>query len=290
MRGDAIGAWHLSFARPQPFDPEQVGELATVVGEAALAMHRAQRFALEREASIVLQESLLPKDPIQTWLGAQVVTRYWAGTDHLEVGGDWYDVVEMPNGCLAVSIGDVVGRGLHAAAAMGQLRSALRGIAIDGRGPAATLESLDRFARGTPGTELATVVYGELDPITGRFCYACAGHPPPLVRIGDEVTVLDEGRSPLLAAGFAGRRSEATIDLPAGATVLLYTDGLVERRGESVRRGDRAAARGARERGRRGPRRVERRRDATAARRQRAGGRRGVPLPAGGRRRPPRSP
>ena len=113
----------------------------------------------------MLQESLLPREPLQTWLGAEVVTRYWAGTEHLEVGGDWFDVAEMPNGCLAVSIGDVVGRGLYAAAAMGQLRSALRGIAMEGRGPAATLESLDRFAMGTPGAELATVVYGELDQI-----------------------------------------------------------------------------------------------------------------------------
>ncbi|HYJ61720.1 MAG TPA: GAF domain-containing protein [Actinomycetota bacterium] len=233
VRGDAIGAWHLSYAEPQTFAAEQVGELATVVGEAAQAMARAQRFSQEREASIVLQESLLPKEPLQTWLGAEVVTRYWAGTEHLEVGGDWFDVAEMPNGCLAVSIGDVVGRGLHAAAAMGQLRSALRGIAMEGRGPAATLESLDRFAMGTPGAELATVVYGELDQITGEFCYACAGHPPPLARIGDAVMILDEGRSPLLAAGFSGRRREARVDLPPGATVLLYTDGLVERRGET---------------------------------------------------------
>ena len=124
------------------------------------------------------------------------------------MGGDWFDVAEMPNGCLAVSIGDVVGRGLYAAAAMGQLRSALRGIAMEGRGPAATLESLDRFAMGTPGAELATVVYGELDQITGEFCYACAGHPPPLARIGDEVMILDDGRSPLLAAGFSGSWGE----------------------------------------------------------------------------------
>ena len=102
VRGDAIGACHLSFAEPQPFDAEQVGELATIVGEAARAMHRAQRFAREREASIVLQESLLPRDADQAWHGAEVVTRYWAGTDHLEVGGDWYDVIELPNGRLGV--------------------------------------------------------------------------------------------------------------------------------------------------------------------------------------------
>ena len=148
------------------------------------------------------------------------------------MGGDWYDVIELPNGRLGVSVGDVVGRGLHAAAAMGQLRSALRSVALDCRGPAATLEGLDRFAASSPGTELATVVYGELDPASGEFCYACAGHPPPVIHIDGRTEVLDAGRSPLLAAGFLGPRNESLRVLAPGTTIVMYTDGLVERRGE----------------------------------------------------------
>lgn len=237
VQGTAIGAVHLSFATPQSFSAEQVGELAMMVGEAAKAMARARSSEREREASLVLQESLLPRDLIVAWNGAEVATRYRAGAEHLEVGGDWYDVIELPNGRLGVSIGDVVGRGLHAAAAMGQLRSALRAIALDCGGPAATLEGLDRFATASPGTELATVVYGELDPASGEFCYACAGHPPPVARIDGVTEVLDAGRSPLLAAGFLGPRTESVRTLPPGSTVVLYTDGLVERRGETFDRG-----------------------------------------------------
>src|SRR4029077_13177841 len=107
--------------------------------------------------------------------------------------------------------------GLRAAAAMGQLRSALRGIALEMRGPAATLEALNRFATRTPRTELATVAYGEYDPMTGRFVYACAGHPPPVACIDGRATVLQDGRSPLLAAGFDGPREEATYFLPPQA-------------------------------------------------------------------------
>ena len=99
----------------------------------------------EREISRILQDSLLPDEPISSWNGAQVTTWYSAGTEYLDVGGDWYDVIELPDGRLGVSIGDVVGRGLRAAAAMGQLRSALRGLALEMRGPGATLQALNRL-------------------------------------------------------------------------------------------------------------------------------------------------
>jgi len=105
------------------------------------------------------------------------------------------------------------------------------------RGPAATLEALNRFATRTPRTELATVAYGEYDPMTGDFVYACAGHPPPVACIDGRVIVLQEGRSPLLAAGYDGPREEATCFLPPHATLLLYTDGLIERRDEPFQRG-----------------------------------------------------
>jgi serine/threonine-protein kinase RsbW len=232
VRGDAIGAIVLSFDRPRSFDLEQVDMLAAIASEAAQATQRARVTQREREISRTLQASLLPDEPTSTWNGASVATWYSAGTEHLDVGGDWYDAIELPNGKLAVSIGDVVGRGLRAAASMGQLRSALRGLALEARGPGATLEALNRFAAMTAGTELATVAYGEFDPVTGSFTYACAGHPPPIASIDGTVRLLDDGRSPLLAAGYDGRRGEATCLLPPGSTLVLYTDGLVERREE----------------------------------------------------------
>ena len=235
--GETIGALLMRFSEPQPFDLEQVDLLAGVAGEAAQATQRARVRRREREISRTLQDSLLPDEPTASWYGARVTTWYSAGTQDLDVGGDWYDAIELPDGRLGVSIGDVVGRGLRAAAAMGQLRSALRGIALEMRGPAATLEALNRFATRTPRTELATVAYGEYDPMTGAFVYACAGHPPPVACIDGRAIVLQDGRSPLLAAGYDGPREEATCFLPPHATLLLYTDGLIERRDEPFQRG-----------------------------------------------------
>jgi GAF domain-containing protein/anti-sigma regulatory factor (Ser/Thr protein kinase) len=234
VAGVSIGCVHYSFPEPRTFSAAERAELHAMANEAALAMDRARMFAREREASLVLQDSLLPRETLSSWRGSDVVARYWAGARYLDVGGDWYDVIPLPGGRLGVSIGDVVGRGLKAAAAMGQLRSALRSLALDGRGPVATIEALDRFATSTPGTELATVVYAELDPETRELRYASAGHPPPVALVEGRARVLEGGRSPLLAAGFDGPREEAAVVLPIGSTVVAYTDGLVERRGEPI--------------------------------------------------------
>jgi PAS domain S-box-containing protein len=235
--GATIGALLVSFERPQPFDLEQFDLLTAIASEAAQATQRARVSQREREISRILQDSLLPDEPISSWNGAQVTTWYSAGTEYLDVGGDWYDVIELPDGRLGVSIGDVVGRGLRAAAAMGQLRSALRGLALEMRGPGPTLQALNRFAASAPGTELATVAYGEYDPMSGAFVYACAGHPPPVACVGGRAVVLDGGRSPLLAAGYDGDRKEGSCILPPGSTLILYTDGLIERRDEPFHRG-----------------------------------------------------
>src|SRR4029079_10874735 len=178
------------------FEPEDVEVLEAIAAEAAQATQRARVAQREREISRTLQGSLLPDEPVSSWNGASVATWYSAGTEHLEVGGDWYDVIELPNGTLGVSIGDVVGRGLRAAAAMGQLHSAIRGLALEQRGPGATLEALNRFAAVASGTELATVAYGEFDPISGTFTYACAGHPPPVALVGGPVGLRHRGRQP----------------------------------------------------------------------------------------------
>jgi serine/threonine-protein kinase RsbW len=232
----AIGFVHLSFDPPGP-DEEQWQVVTTVTAQASQALDRARLFVQEQEVARALQRSLMPRSITQS-PAFSVAARYEPGAPHLEVGGDWYDVIALSPNRLAIAIGDVVGRGLDAAAAMGQLRSALRALAMQGLGPAAVLDGLEAFAEHTPNAAMSTVVYGELEAETGEFRYCCAGHPPPLVETGGKIEVLDDGRSPLLAAG-AGtlRRPEASVYLAVGATLALYTDGLVERRGEVIDRG-----------------------------------------------------
>jgi PAS domain S-box-containing protein len=165
-----------------------------------------------------------------------------------QVGGDWYDVLALPDRRVALVVGDVVGRGLSAATTMGQLRSALAALSLSADSPAVVLDGLERFARQVDGARMATVAYAVLDPAGGEVRCACAGHPPPLVLLPDGTTLyLEGGRSPLLCAlppGAAGARTEGTYRLPPGARLVLFSDGLVERRCESLDEGlDRLAAR-----------------------------------------------
>src|SRR5262249_9007191 len=119
--------------------------------------------------------------------------------------------------------------------AMGQLRSALRSLALTGEGPAAVLRGLDRFARTTGPTTVATVAYAELDLRTNSLRYACAGHPPPFVLVGSRVDQLMEGRTtPLAALPDAPSTEEGVHDFPPGSALLLYSDGLIERRAEPL--------------------------------------------------------
>ncbi|MCA1690376.1 MAG: serine/threonine-protein phosphatase [Actinobacteria bacterium] len=159
----------------------------------------------------------------------------------LEVGGDWYDAFwVLDDHTAGLVIGDVVGRGLQAAAAMGQLRSAVRALASTGLGPAALLTALDRYAARHGVGWMTTLVYAELCLASRRLRYACAGHPPPvIVSPGREPEFAWEGRSMPLAAHLqAGRpRGEATCELAPGSTVLLYTDGLIERRDQPLDEG-----------------------------------------------------
>jgi anti-sigma regulatory factor (Ser/Thr protein kinase) len=164
-----------------------------------------------------------------------VATRYLPGTQELDVGGDWYDVVHIDEDRIGVAIGDVVGHGLDAASAMGQLRSALRSLALMGDGPATVIRGLDRFARSTTPATVATAVYAEIDLAANRVRYACAGHPPPLVVVGAQVRELIDGRTTPLAALPEVPSTEEGIEafLP-GSLLLLYSDGLIERRGEPL--------------------------------------------------------
>jgi len=198
-------------------------------------MDEARDAALDEQRTIALrlQRSLLPD--VEPGPSVDVHARYAPAQGAMSVGGDWYDVVELDDGRLAMSMGDVAGHGLSAAAAMGQLRSATRMLALGRHEPADALERLDRFAMTLDGRPLATVVFGILDPDTGRLRYACAGHPPPLLVLADGRTrYLEDGRSPLLGVEPVAMRPVGAVTMQPGDTLVLYTDGLVERPDRSI--------------------------------------------------------
>lgn len=184
----------------------------------------------------VLQRSLLqgvPLDDPRLRIGAH----YQPSVDTLEVGGDWHDEFPLDGDRIGLVVGDVVGRGIEAAAAMGQLRSATRALAdADLGGPGHVLAALDRFATGLPLARMATLVYAEVGLAGGTVRYACAGHPPPaLVAADGSARLLWDGRRlPLGLAPSSDPAVEGSATLGPEDQLLLYTDGLVERRSESL--------------------------------------------------------
>jgi serine/threonine-protein kinase RsbW len=154
----------------------------------------------------------------------------------LEVGGDWYDAFRLDDDLVGVVVGDVVGRGLAAATAMGQLRTALRALATGGDAPEVVLEGLHEFVRSTGSGRGSTVAYAVVDLATGSVRYACAGHLPPVrVRADGSAELLWGGRATPL--GFDHERTGATVELATGDALVLYTDGVVERRDRDLRLG-----------------------------------------------------
>jgi serine phosphatase RsbU (regulator of sigma subunit) len=195
---------------------------------AELDSARAQFFT---EVAVTLQRAVL--GPTQLPDGFAVHYEPASGT--LEVGGDWYDVVDLPGGQYGVVVGDVVGRGLPAAAVMGQLRSAIRALLLESRSPAQVLGALDRFAALVPGASCSTVFCAVVDPGAGTLRYSSAGHVPAIVvdRDGSSVFLTAAGSLPLAVVDDLVR-PEHDVVLAPGSTLLLYTDGLVERRGEDL--------------------------------------------------------
>ena len=202
---------------------------------------RARRAAEASEQEVrgiaeTLQRSML-QGSVEHGDGFAVETRYEPAVDSLQVGGDWHDAFVLDDGrTLGVSVGDVVGKGLAAACAMGQLRSALRALAATGAGPGGVLDQLDRFVPTVPDAAFSTVAYAEVDLTDPVVRFACAGHPPPVVvRGGGGGELLWGGRSVPLGAwvGKGPRRvGEAPFDV--GDRLLLYSDGLVERRDRPI--------------------------------------------------------
>ncbi|MCU1673197.1 MAG: hypothetical protein JWN77_1310 [Frankiales bacterium] len=233
-RGRTIGA--LSLARDEEYTGRDLAYAVDLGRRAGLAMDNASRFAFERGLADALQRSLLPRSTPDSVL-LTTASRYLPGAAGTQIGGDWYDVIEMSRGRLMVVVGDVMGRGVQAAAVMGQLRATVRAYAIEGHGPAALLARLDRVVQSLDDVNFTTCVVGVLDPSTRNLCLASAGHLLPVLISPDgeaEFLELDPGLP--LGVGEA-EFVDQWFDLEAGATVLLYTDGLVEGRERSLDEG-----------------------------------------------------
>ncbi|QFZ19479.1 SpoIIE family protein phosphatase [Saccharothrix syringae] len=211
----------------RPFSAEDRTLLVLLAGHLGQGLHRVHQIDQQRETALALQHAILGPPHLHDGFAV----RYEPATRPLRVGGDWYDTVGLPDGRIGIVVGDCVGHGLQAATVMGQLRSACRALLLQNSGPAQVLGALDRFAALLPGAQSTTVFCGVLDPSTGTLVYSAAGHPPGVVAHPDGTTeLLDGGRSIPLAVRPDRPRPEATAVVPPRATLVLYTDGLVERR------------------------------------------------------------
>ncbi|HEX8645894.1 MAG TPA: SpoIIE family protein phosphatase [Thermoleophilaceae bacterium] len=225
-----IGVLHVGSLEPRSFTPTEVGMLERAADRIALAADRARQHTVAELLQRTLLPAQLPEVP-----GLEMAARYLPAADDTHVGGDWYDVVPLPQGRVGVAIGDVVSRGVRAAAVMGQMRTALRAYALDGDGPGDVLDRLDRLVRGFGEREMATVAYGIMDPADRSLRLAVAGHLPPVrIAAGGEVRMIDCASSRPIGVTAARRYEEVEVQLDPGDTLVLYTDGLVERRGESI--------------------------------------------------------
>ncbi|MGW2639849.1 PP2C family protein-serine/threonine phosphatase [Streptomyces sp. NPDC001348] len=240
-RREVFGA--LTIARMAPhaaLSGDDLALLEDLVHRVALAMDNARLHQETERIAERLQRSLLPTLPDVDHL--TMAARYTPSHATAQVGGDWYDSFLLPTGDTALIIGDVTGHDLKAAVTMSQLRNTLRGIACDRREPpGAILHRLDLVQHALYPRATASCLYGVVDgPVGGpwRLHYAAAGHPPPLLVTWDgDTRFLEGGRSLLLGIDPHTARPSATEDLPARCTVLLYTDGLIERRGETLDHG-----------------------------------------------------
>ena len=226
--GQVIGVLHVGTLTPRSFSTTDVRLLQLVADRVALAID-ARRTNAERAAASALQRSLLPSR-LPVVPGLEMAARYLPG-EKGSVGGDWYDVFRLPEDRLGVVIGDVVGRGLMAAMVMGRLRSALRAYAIETSDPAEALERLDRKVRHFEAGQMMTILYGVLEPWTGRMELSSAGHLLPVLALpgGDAVSVEARVDPPLGVLPLVTRHRIA-VEIPLGASLCMFTDGLVERR------------------------------------------------------------
>ncbi|WP_431936633.1 SpoIIE family protein phosphatase [Micromonospora sp. RP3T] len=232
------------------FDASDLRTAQDIGVRAGQAVGNSRLYGEQRHVAEVLQHSMLPVLPSVS--GMELAARYLPAADRVEVGGDWYDAFVQPDGELVAAIGDVAGHDIEAAATMGQLRNLVRGNAYGRDDPVEELmANLDRAIGGLRVPTVATAVLARVRPGDGglRVCWCNAGHPPPLLIRADGTVSVAEGRGPLLGLVRPPRRTGRTLTLAPGDTLLLHTDGLIERRDQPIDEGqaellDRLAADG----------------------------------------------
>lgn len=230
--GHLLGVLHVGSLRPRRFAEEEVDLLQMAAERVALAT-QARLAQLDRATTVALQRSLLPARHIDID-GLRVAARYVPGARE-GVGGDWYDAFALPSGHVGVVIGDVAGHGLHSAVVMGRIRSALRAYALESDDPADVLSRLDRKISIFEPEALATALYAVISPGVDRLRISVAGHPPAILALPGQAATTVKAR-PDLPLGVSADlpRHVHEVDFAPGALLLLYTDGLVERRNESL--------------------------------------------------------
>jgi anti-sigma regulatory factor (Ser/Thr protein kinase)/putative methionine-R-sulfoxide reductase with GAF domain len=230
--GSVIGVLHVGSLTPRVFTEQDTALLQLAGDRAALAIEQARVYA-QRRLTEALQRRLLPTGS-HVGLRLEVASRYLPATG-LGLGGDWYDAFPISEGRIVLVVGDVVGHGVEAAAVMGQLRTAVRAYAIEGHPPAEVAERVNTLMVTLGPGSITTLAYLMLDPAEGTLELVNAGHPPPLVIEPDGTARYIEHVSGIPLGAMPGRRyASVCVPLEEGSVVLLYTDGLVERRGESI--------------------------------------------------------
>ncbi|WP_123458679.1 SpoIIE family protein phosphatase [Streptomyces sp. PanSC19] len=240
-RGQVLGAVTVTRLKTrEPFDAQDRVLIDEVVARAALNIDNARLYTTQREAALTLQRSLTNNE-LPAVTGLELTGRYLPASSH-DVGGDWFDVIALPGGRTGLVIGDVMGHGIHAAAVMGQLRTAVRTLARHDIPPARMLSSLDAVVADLGEDEMATCVYAVHDPATGGWVIARAGHMPPAVATPDgTITFLDGPPGTPLGTGAHDFGTE-DVFLPGGGLLVLYTDGLIEARDRDLDQGMRQLA------------------------------------------------
>ena len=232
LLGDqALGALRFSFDQQRLFDGDERALVAALATLPAQTLARAGAYKAEREASLDLQRALLPQG--MTQVPGWDFAAYYAPAGEQEAGGDFYDVIPVSGGRIVAIVGDVMGRGVEAAAAMAQIRSTLRAYAVDDPDPAVVFHKVDAFFEALDVSQLVTVLYFLVDPGVGTVQVANAGHPPPLVTTGASCRAMET----VVGLPFGVRPDErafTTVELSNGDALVAITDGLVERRGEDI--------------------------------------------------------
>jgi len=227
--GRALGALRFSFTRTQKISQEDGVFLEALAGQCALAVERATLFEREHRTAETLQRSLLP-DRLPVIKGLELAQRFRSGSRHVQVGGDWYDAFVLQDGRVAAVVGDVMGKGVKAAAGMGRIRNAMRALALTNPPPAAVLTGLDRVFDATEEEEqVTTLAYMVVEPVTGEGTLALAGHPPPVL-VSPQGTAILCDAEPGTPLGWPTSRRQFRFVVPPGHTAVLYSDGLVENR------------------------------------------------------------